>query len=87
MTPRTWAAKLVERTPVTNGESDAQFMERLVLNQHARSVRIVKAEIAKQIRVTKYSSCDAEIAEAQVKIHGLNIVLAALQRGRTGRGK
>jgi hypothetical protein len=75
MTPRTWAAKLVERTPVKDGETDAQFMERLVLKQHARAVRIVKQYYKRY--GTGGSPCELIC----------NDILAALQRGRTGRGK
>ena len=82
MTPRTWAAKLVERTPVKDGETDAQFMERLVLNQHARAVRIVTR--LKRKAYFEESSFDVEQFDAY--IGALDDILAALQRGRGGKG-
>jgi len=84
MTPRTWAAKLVERTPVKDGETDAQFMERLVLKQHARAVRIVKAEI-KRVKMDRHTYTGGY--EKSIAYGVLDRVLAALQRGRTGRGR
>ena len=79
MTPRTWVAKLVERTPVKDGETDAQFMERLVLNQHARAVRVVEQEI----EAVKNDQRTYRSEERCLILGSLETVLKALQKGRT----
>ena len=88
MTTRTWAEEKVSQAQRRNPSANMLVIAaHMAASEHQRAVRIVKAEIAKQDRVTKLSSCDAEIGEALFKIQVLNTVLAALQRGRTGRGK
>ena len=82
MTTRTWASKLVERTPVKAGEPEIRFFERLVMKEHARSVRIVKAEI-KRVRLDQHSYSVVTKGEL---LASLNKLLAALQRGRARSG-
>ena len=84
MTTRTWASKLVERTPVKAGEPEIRFFERLVMKEHARSVWIVKAEI-KRVKMDRHTYTGGY--EKSIAYGVLDRVLAALQRGRTGRGK
>lgn len=78
MTPRTWAAKLVERTPVKDGETDAQFMERLVLNQHARAVRSIKKR--KKAAYLDKHSMNADQFDAYIA--ALDDVYSDIMKGR-----
>ena len=79
MTPRTWAEQKVEDLWY-RGHQHVDDMSKLLASEHARSVRIVKRYIKHMAGATLYewergyqSAC--------------NDILAALQRGRTGRGK
>jgi hypothetical protein len=88
MTPRTWAEREVVKRLSDGWSGDAWAMGSgeaadMLLKEHARSVRIVKAEM-KRVKL------DQHVFTAQTKgylIEMLNTVLAALQRGRTGRGR
>ena len=89
MTPRTWAEDKLAKAVTGyhwNGRRRKSTVTlpsiaaKLLLNEHARSVRIVKRYIKHMAGATPYewekgyqSAC--------------NDILAALQRGRTGRGK
>lgn len=81
MTPRTWAEKLARKQ---TGVTTAQFYYvHALVKEHARAVRIVKAEI-KRVRLDQHSYSVVTKGEL---LASLNKLLAALQRGRTGRGK
>lgn len=66
MTPRTWAAKKVEKYECggCHGKVHADAVTDLLVKEHARSVRIVKAEI-KRVRLDQHTlltagrGCDA----------------------------
>lgn len=82
MTPRTWAAKKVEKYECggCHGKVHADAVTDLLVKEHARSVRIVK-------RMQKgYASKNFNLMHSE-KIAVCELILAALQRGRTGRGK
>lgn len=86
MTDAGWAERKVRKTSAKPGaNADVQVQElciRLVKQEHARSVRIVKAEI-KRVKL------DQHVFTAQTKgylLEMLNHLLTALQRGRGGKG-
>ena len=81
MTPRTWDEKLARKQ---TGVTTAQFYyAHALVKEHARSVRIVKAEI-KRVRKNQYQFTHG--AKDSV-LNELQRVLELLQRGRTGRGR
>jgi len=77
MTPRTWAAKKVEKAWQKHRGGLLDFTSGLVVSEHARAVRVVKA-LKKAIQIP---ICDID--------HGYILacddILVALQRGRTTR--
>ena len=83
MTPRTWALKRAEKFVVNDniqGPIVAFFrVAGLVESEHARAVRIVKAEI-KRVKMDQHSYSVVTKGEL---LASLNKLLAALQRGRT----
>ena len=96
MTDAGWAERKVEQA--TTGYSwNARIRKstvilpsiaaKLLLAEHKRAVRVVKRKIADLEVIRSRSFCNAEIAEAYASITVLRDILAALQRGRTGRGK
>ena len=42
MTPPDWASKKVGKVKVLKGETDVQFMARLLRNEHTRAMRVVE---------------------------------------------
>ena len=93
MTPRIWALKKAEKFVVNDniqGPIVSFFRAAgLVESEHARAVRIVskkmKVLLAEASRIEKAGSVEATKNNAQIAV--VNDILAALQRGRTGRGK
>ena len=80
MTPRTWALNKALKAWHVHRGGLSDYGAKLLEAEHARSVRIVKRYIKHMAGATPYewekgyqSAC--------------NDILAALQRGRTGRGK
>ena len=86
MTPRTWAAKKVEKAWQKHRGGLLDFTSGLVVSEHARAVRVVKQEIVatEKLRDTALR-VDNVAAEAVYldTIVALNKALAALQKGRT----
>lgn len=82
MTTRTWAEKKVEKAWQKHRGGLLDFTSGLIVSEHARAVRIVKAEI-KRVRLDQHSYSVVTKGEL---LASLNKLLAALQRGRT-RGK
>ena len=80
MTPRTWAEKKVEKAWQKHRGGLLDFTSGLIVSEHARAVRIVT-------RIQKgYASKNFNLMHSE-KIAVCELILAALQRGRTGRGK
>ena len=80
MTPRTWAEKLARKQ---TGVTTAQFYYvHALVKEHARAVRIVTR--LKRKAYFEESSFDVEQFDAY--IGALDDILAALQRGRGGKG-
>ena len=84
MTPRTWAAKKVEEYGLNVPDIGRVIYKEtgvaLLMAEHARAVRIVT-------RIQKgYASKNFNLMHSE-KIAVCELILAALQRGRTGRGK
>ena len=83
MTPRTWALNKALKAWHVHRGGLSDYGAKLLEAEHARSVRIVKAEI-KRVRLDQHTLFGRE---KDIAVDVLNKVLAALQRGRTGRGK
>lgn len=83
MTTRTWAEKKVEKAWQKHRGGLLDFTSGLIVSEHARAVRIVMREIAR-VKLSQYEYSAHEKARILVS---LDRVLAALQRGRTGRGE
>lgn len=84
MTSRTWAEKKVEKAWQKHRGGLLDFTSGLIVSEHARSMRIVKAEI-KRVKMDRHTYTGGY--EKSIAYGVLDRVLAALQRGRTGRGK
>jgi hypothetical protein len=87
MTPRTWAEKKVTEYELNVPDIGRMIYKEtgvaLLMAEHARSVRIVEAEI-KRVTLDQHTLFGRE---KDIAVEVLNSILAALQRGRTGRGK
>lgn len=88
MTEAGWAEKAVDKRLSDGWSGDAWVMgpgeaAYMLRKEHARVIRIVQTEI-KRVKLSQYKYSAHEKAYILVS---LDRVLAALQRGRTGRGK
>ena len=89
MTPRTWAEKIVAKVKFTlDGHGpeplvQSRTVEMLLEDEHARAVRIVKAEI-KRVKLDQHTLYGRE---KDIAVDVLNNILAALQRGRRNTNK
>ena len=83
MTPRTWAAKKVEKAWQKHRGGLLDFTSGLVVSEHARAVRICR-----QARMLKFH--DLRDTDTNEWLDGYeaacNDILTALQRGRGGKG-
>lgn len=82
MTPRTWATKKVARE--WGNDCDGSIAD-LLLAEHQRALRIVKG-ITVTLKKSSVTDRDANFYRAGA-LQACDDILAALQRGRTGRGK
>jgi hypothetical protein len=80
MARREWARKLIDKQPMARGGDsvDGNGAIKLLQAEHARAVRIVKAEI-KRVHMDERNY---GIADQIIIVTALERVLAALQKGR-----
>ena len=90
MTDAGWAGKVVGRAATCpDGVSVvyAPTVEKLLKAEHARAVRIVKAVVKHAAHAEQKTKLNRELnAYWQGKLDGAENILAALQRGRGGKG-
>lgn len=92
MTPRTWAEKRLDRLPMAIGSDSVSAKEaaKLLHAEHARSVRVVKREIANLNKLIAADELKGNMDDKTIHAYAcatLEDLLDALQRGRSQGGK
>jgi hypothetical protein len=88
MTDAGWAEKIIEKARLNYSDGEpSSFINinqarTMLLSEHARAIRLVKAEI-KRVELDDYSHTEET---RKMILYSLNKLLAALQRGRGGKG-